>query len=176
MDIDKPDYETDHERDLRALEARAAAWRPSRGALDRDRMLFEAGHAAARAEARAWSWRLATAALALVSAGLGGALVQERTMRRALEVKAAYTAPAIPSAASRALAASPHETSTPALEPPGPSSYFALTVRLDQGLRDLSSPDLDFEPEPHRPMRGPSGTDSDPGSVRPLDTQHVLEF
>ena len=47
MDIDKP--RPDLENDLTAVERRLAAWRPA-AALDRDRMLFHAGRAAAQAE------------------------------------------------------------------------------------------------------------------------------
>ena len=81
MDIEHPELE--HEFDLSELERRLAAWRPAAGALDRDRMLYEAGRAAARADGRVQSWRLATAALVLLAVGLGGLLVHERSQRHA---------------------------------------------------------------------------------------------
>ena len=67
MDFDKPN--ADHEKDLIALERRLAAWRPAGGALNRDRMLFDAGRATERAEGRLWCWRMATAVLVLLNAG-----------------------------------------------------------------------------------------------------------
>ena len=44
MDIDNHGLEDD----LKALEHRLTAWRPTAGALDRDRMLYNAGQAAAQ--------------------------------------------------------------------------------------------------------------------------------
>ena len=61
MDIEHPEIQ--NEFDLSEFERRLAAWRPAVGGLDRDRMLYEAGRAAARADGRVQSWRLATAAL-----------------------------------------------------------------------------------------------------------------
>jgi hypothetical protein len=53
---------------LLALESALAALSPAPGRLDRDRLLFRAGQAAA---GRRWLWPCATAALAIVSAALG---------------------------------------------------------------------------------------------------------
>ena len=66
------------ERPLTALE-------PLPGALNRDRMLFEAGRASAKAGARARFLTLAAATVA-VSIGLGLSLFSERSGRRALEL------------------------------------------------------------------------------------------
>src|SRR5262249_43180209 len=79
MGTDHPNRE--HDPDLTALEDRLATWRPATGALDRDQMLYDAGHAAARADIRISSWRLATATLALISIGLGGLLVHQESLR-----------------------------------------------------------------------------------------------
>ena len=53
---------------LLALESALASLSPAPGRLDRDRLLFRAGEAAA---GRRWFWPCATAALAMVSAALG---------------------------------------------------------------------------------------------------------
>jgi hypothetical protein len=58
---------------LTDLERALGALAPVPAALDRDRLLFEAGRRAARR--RGWYWPGATAALALLAAGLGTALV-----------------------------------------------------------------------------------------------------
>ncbi len=84
MDIEHPDH--DPEIDLSAVERRLAAWRPAAGGLDRDRMLYEAGRNAARADGRVQSWRLATAALVLMAVGLGGMLARERSQRRGIGI------------------------------------------------------------------------------------------
>ncbi|WP_435017872.1 hypothetical protein TA3x_005493 [Tundrisphaera sp. TA3] len=61
------------------LERRLASWRPS--PIDRDRMLFAAGAASARARGRDRLWALALAASLLISAGLSFQLVRERQQR-----------------------------------------------------------------------------------------------
>jgi hypothetical protein len=71
------------------LERRLRSWQPSLGGLDRDRMLFDAGRAAARAarppllRAR---WPLVSAAAALLACALGVAWNAERAGRRELEI------------------------------------------------------------------------------------------
>ena len=71
--------------DLTDLERRLAALRPASGGLDRDRMLFDAGRASARAEGRARAWALSAAASALVAVGLGVGLARERSRALGLE-------------------------------------------------------------------------------------------
>jgi hypothetical protein len=123
MDIDKPHL--DHENDLTDLERRLSAWQPATGGLDRDRMLFDAGRAAARAEGRSRYWRLATVALVLVTVTLGELLVHERSQRLALEMaRPVRRGPAELSPPSLLL------TQTPAVEPLAPNSYFVLTAQL----------------------------------------------
>ncbi|OJW07999.1 MAG: hypothetical protein BGO49_20630 [Planctomycetales bacterium 71-10] len=115
--------------DLSDLERRLAGWRPSAVGLDRGRMLYEAGRAAARAEARRAAVGLAGLALILASAaaGLGAGWAMERRRGFDLEVAlAAATAPRPPAA----LAAPPPG---PPPEPPGPTSYLALTRRIVDG-------------------------------------------
>ena len=105
-----------------------AALRPTARGLDRDRMLFEAGRASARADGRVWV--LSAAASALVVVGLGVALARERSralgLERALiverEVPAATTVPT-------PLPIAPIEVA--------PDSYLALSRRALAGLDDL---------------------------------------
>jgi hypothetical protein len=57
---------------MKALEAALSGLSPSPGRLDRDRILFRAGQ---RASPRRWLWPCMSAALALLSVGLGTALL-----------------------------------------------------------------------------------------------------
>ena len=181
MDIDHHGREDD----LKALEHRLSAWRPSAGAIDRDRMLYDAGQAAAGADNRLRAWRMATAALLLVTVGLGGLLVQqrsllererallaqERSQRQAMETVmiardgTLEPSPSVPSPASAAATT----------EPLSPTSYFALTARLSSDVRDLSSPDPKIEPGPHRPANEPAET-LHPGLLSPRDVQRILDL
>jgi hypothetical protein len=170
MDHDNPDCE--HEIDLTALEQRLAAWRPAAAALDRDRMLFDAGRAAAEADSHARAWRRATAALALAVIGLVGLLAQERSLlerarseRRALgKLLAVQTGTPAPAPAMT----TPSVVSAE-VEPLAPTSYFALTSRLTKAAPDTSAPDAALEPEPHRPVNVRSGTLSNPGALQLRD-------
>jgi hypothetical protein len=170
MDIEHPEIE--NEFDLSKLERRLAAWRPASGGLDRDRMLYEAGRAAARADVRIHSWRLATAALALLTVGLGGLLAHERAQRRVLETSVAIASQIKPARPAGEIAL-PTPRETPAIEP---SSYFALTLRLSRGNPDISSPDVDFEPKPHRPATGPLQVLPQRQPLQPRDLQRVLDL
>ncbi|MGO9466531.1 MAG: hypothetical protein ACLQIB_16005 [Isosphaeraceae bacterium] len=181
MDTDHANRE--HEQDLSALANRLTAWRPSTGALDRDRMLYEAGRAAARAEAPGRPWRLATAALAVAALGLFGLLVHERSLRvherfvlaqersrhsalgRVVAVRIEGSAPSADGAAA-----------TPAIEPLSPSSYFVLASRLSKGVVELSSPDFGSHAGPHRPAPGPLETIPQPAPLRPGDVERVLDL
>ncbi len=78
MDIDHANDE--NEPDLSALANRLAAWRPSIGALDRDRTLYRAGWSAARADGHIQAWRVATAALMLLTISLGGLLARQSSL------------------------------------------------------------------------------------------------
>jgi hypothetical protein len=111
--------------DLTDLERRLAALRPTARGLDRDRMLFEAGRASARAEGRIWV--LSAAASALVVVGLGVALARERSRALGLERAVAATRPTSPPITSPPVA--PIEVA--------PDSYLALSRRALAGLDDL---------------------------------------
>jgi hypothetical protein len=186
MDIDHPNREIELDPDLMALEHRLAAWRPSAGALDRDRMLYDAGRAAALAGSRIRSWRLATAALALISVGLGGLLAQQRSLlarERSLlaQERSQRHAPetarsARPGASEPSPPAPSPAAESPAIEPPSPTSYFALTSRLARSAGDPSSLDVEIEPEPHRPAGDHSVILPYPVPLRPQDIQRVLDL
>jgi len=169
---------------LSALADRLAAWRPSTGALDRDRTLYEAGHAAARAESGGRTWRLATALLAMVALGLSGLLVHQRSLLarersvlaeerlrlRALgELLAARTEAPGPSPSAIGAAA-------PAFEPLSPISYFAMAARLSRGALELSSPDFDSHAGSHRPAARPRDAIPQPAPLRTGDVQRVLDL
>ena len=156
--------EPDREPELTALERRLAAWRPAAGTLDRDRMLYDAGRAAAEGEGHRHAWRLATAALAIMTIGLGVLLAHERSQRRALEI--ALAARAVPSPPS------PVEFEIPPIEPPAPSSYFALTARLAANPVDASWLDVEIEREPDHPAPTPRR----PAPLRPRDIKRVLDL
>jgi hypothetical protein len=182
MDIDNHRLEDD----LNALEHRLSAWRPAAGgALDRDRMLYDAGRASA-IDGRVRSWRLATAALLLLTVGFGGLLMQQRSLlererdllahersrRQAMETAiAGRTATPEPSAPDPSPA-----SATTTIEPLSPTSYFVLTARMASDVRDGPSPDLETVPGPHRPSREPAETSPQPGPLRPGDVRRILDL
>ena len=130
--MDQPGY--DPEADLTGLEAALGRLRPAPIALDRDRMLFEAGRASALAERRGRVGYAIAAGFALVAVGLGGLLAREQAARKELEVKIASLAPPAPSAMRPAVA-------TVELNMSGrlsPDSYILLSRRISvEGLDPL---------------------------------------
>jgi hypothetical protein len=160
--------------DLTALERRLSAWRPCAGGLDRDRMLFDAGRASASAGGR--PWRLATAALLLATAGLGGLLAQQRaTLARErshrLELETALAARI---EATRPRSYAPVTVEIPPIEPPSPSSYLVLTARLAAG--DATPPDVGDARHPRGPAHDPSGGPGDAPALRPRDLRRILDL
>lgn len=171
--------------DLSALEQRLAAWQPAEGALDRDRMLYEAGRAAAAAS-RARSWQIGAAAMFFALAGLGGLLAVEHTQlvrERALlaqerarlnEVETALTArlgttqpvPMIPAPLAP----------IPPAEPPAPDSYLALTSRLARDGTAISWPDDAPRPAPEQPPNRPAEPSPRPVPLGPDDVRRILEL
>jgi len=145
----------DLNRDPADLERRLARLRPAAGGLDRDRMLYEAGRAAARADSRTRLASAAAMAMAIGCVGLGGLLARERGHRLDLERALADTRPREPDPGR--LAPSPP---VPAARP-GPDSYLALTRRaLVAGLDDPPGPveprrfGSPIPPEPPLRVRG----------------------
>lgn len=168
--------------DLTALERRLSGWRPAAGALDRDRMLYDAGRAAA--EGRRHPWR-STAAAVLLLAILGQAallarlnaslnraqalLAQERDRCHRLETALAARAGApLPTALAPA---SPDD----AIEPPAPNSYLVLTARMAAGVDDLSLR-VGTAPAPPRSTPDPAAGDPHPAPLRPTDIRRVLDL
>jgi hypothetical protein len=179
MDIDNHGLEDD----LKALEHRLAAWRPSAVGLDRDRMLYDSGRASVRGEGQIRSWRMATAALLLLTVAMGGLLLHQRSLlvrERALlalersQRHATETAlVARPGAPEPSLPVPSPTSAGTTIEPLSPSSYFVLTARLARDVRDGSSPDLEIEP---RPPIEPSEISPQPGMLRPRDIPRILDL
>ena len=116
---------------LSDLERRLGQWRPLPGSLDRDRMLFDAGRAAARAESGGRLGGALAASFALVAVGLGGLLVRERGHRHALEVT-------LVERTREPVIVEPVPPMLPAPPELAPDSYLVLTRRiLTTGLDDL---------------------------------------
>jgi hypothetical protein len=168
--------------DLNALEARLAGWRPSAGALEsnRDRLIYQAGYAAGRAENRINVWRLATAAFLLISAGLSALVVRERvlrtrehTHRSSLEMADRKSVPVLAPAVTSARDDDRQPTKA---EPFAPGSYFALTARMAQGDGDLFSPDAEIKPQSPRLAPNPADKPTFPGPLRVRDVERVLDL
>jgi|GEM_PF-6731167 len=148
------------------LEWPLAGLRPVLGTLNRDRMLYEAGRASARGEARDRLLMAASALLLVASLGLGGLLVQERARRQALEVAlAARDQEAIPPSEKLVL-----PKSSPVVEI-APTSYLALSRHIQPGGLDEVDP----------PIEDAGQGDSAEGSeskmpIRVRDARGILDF
>jgi hypothetical protein len=132
--------EREPQESLNALEHRLGQWRPASGILGRDRMMFEAGRAAARSDSRRLFGLVSSGCLLLVAVGLGGLLVHERNQRQALE--------AVLAAKGQATEVAPPASTVVA--PADPNSYLMLTHRMigSSPDDDLSAPSA---PSPARP-------------------------
>jgi hypothetical protein len=160
---------------LKAIENSLRAWVPSVGGLDRDRMLFEAGRAAAQgvqATRRAlWLYRLATAAALLLSASMGYGWQRERDQRQALSEALASlqetTQPIDPIADGQA----PMSRFTTAGNNLDPSSYLAIMRTMSRESyieRHLPVPDDEKQGRDRRP---PTAL---PQPLRPRNFDRVL--
>jgi hypothetical protein len=169
MEIDK--QRPNHENDMTEFERRLAAWRPAGGTLNRDRMLYSAGRAAAQAEGQNRFWRLATAALVLMSTALAGLLARERSQRFALEKTLVIGHGPAKSLSPAALLAQ-----TPATESLAPNSYFELTAHLMASDLEASALAVGNDFKPTKPA--PSLLRSLPTSLplRPRDLNRVLDL
>ncbi len=114
---------------LTALESALAGLAPVRADISRDRMLFRAGQAAVRRRNRLWP--CATAALAVLSAALGAALVLRpgpTTVERIVYVRVPVPSPA---AADPAPASAPLREETPAAAEEAPTDPAYLLLRRE---------------------------------------------
>jgi hypothetical protein len=137
--------------DLTRLESRLADWAPSTPALNRDRVLFEAG----RASVRPGRSRTCAAGLAVLAIAFGAWAVHERSQRRSLEVALRERTHALQLVQSRQVVAP--EPSTPLPDrAPAPDSYLSLSHRLAtlglDDVRDASPPS-----DEARPLQRPAG-------------------
>jgi hypothetical protein len=169
MDIDKP--QPDQENELSALERRLTGWRPATGGLNRDRMLYEAGRAAARAEGRSRLWQLATAALTLMIAGLAGLLSRERSQRLALE-----TALAFRGGAARPMPPVSLLAQTPTTESLPPNSYFVLTAHLTASDQEAPALAVGNDVKPTKSDPAPLHALPLPLPLRSRDLNRVLDL
>jgi hypothetical protein len=141
------------------LEQRLAGWLPAAPALVRDQMLFEAGRASARAEARGKLWPCTALGLAILLVGMGGLFVHERSQRLALAARTTGPSVEIAVMPPRGMLPAPSD------ERPGPNSYFVLSRLSSEDLESppaSSRPGAEPVPErtgPQRPALGPRSFD-----------------
>jgi hypothetical protein len=145
------------------LERRLAGWSPAPVALDRDRMLFDAGRASAQARIPGSLLTALAASLAALAVAFGGWAIHERAQRRGLEVALAQR--------SRALEVARNGRSLPLPQPasmavatPGPNTYLALSNRLATG-------GLDVPESPAVPTVHDHGSPSPARSLTPLNAR-----
>lgn len=146
-------FRSEPETALNALEQRLGGWQPMPGTLNRDRMMFEAGRAAAQ---RGTFRLVAIGGLMLLVAGLGGLLAHERSQRQVLEGLLAMQA--------QSSDFTPPKPDSPVLVPPAspvvveldPDSYLALTHRRTGSILD------DFSAAAQEPLPTRSTAPLDP--------------
>ena len=115
-----------HHPELAATEAALASLAPLPGQLDRDQLMFRAGQASATR--RHWLWPAATSAIALLSTGLGLALVLQPAPQQITHVVyvpvEAPSSPTLPLAYSES--PSTDATGSQSAERPLPLSSYQL--------------------------------------------------
>ena len=158
----------DPEIDLTGSEEWLSRLRPAPVALDRDRLLFEAGRAAGRAEWRGRAGSALAAMFALIAVGLGGLLAHERGLRKGLEGTVARFATRAPSV--------PHILVAPSDDSPfdqaEPNSYLVLTRNfLSGGMDSMPSKRTGVPPAPA--SIGPTPT---PGPFQVRGLGELLEL
>jgi hypothetical protein len=183
MGIDDSDRHDEIEEHLKSLERRLAGWRPAVGALDRDRVLYHAGQAAARADTYVQAWRLASAALLFLLIGSGWLIARQRSMlvheqyllereqsqRLALETTLAAQTRIVAAEAAH------HLGEPPPLEPFAANSYFVLASRHAQGIAEPAWPGAGSPAEERREAGSP---DKRPAAapLRPRDLERILDL
>jgi hypothetical protein len=122
--------ERPHDAALTEFERALAALEPAPPALDRDRLLFEAGRRSARR--RGWPWPAAAAALGLLAAGLGGTLLLRPAPPVVVRVVREHTVSPVHA---------PDGDSEDGPAPVGRPGYFQLREQLlTRGLESLPTP------------------------------------
>lgn len=175
------DHRDDH---LAGFERRLTAWRPaSPSGLDRDRLLFEAGRAAASGDLPRRLGRVTTFGSLIVALGLGIQLVQERGRRGELvrelaeaqrlklelleDIRVARIDDDPPGLDATQEPANALGTAVAVPRPPRPipaDSYLALSRRLAQGTLEESlavavrQPDAGLPSNSPRPILSPLRT------------------
>jgi hypothetical protein len=153
-------------REMNEPEQTLARLRPVSGGLNRDRVLFEAGRAAGRTEARHRLLIATSASLLVALIGSGGLFVRERAHRLSLELELA--------ARLNEQTSRPAGVVQPELLPPAdisPNSYLALSRHIQPGGLD--------EPSPPFGGAGPGYPIKNSAPIVPLgirDTQRALDL
>jgi hypothetical protein len=120
----------------RAVEQALMALKPLPAAFDRDRLMFQAGQRAA--SRRAWPWQAATAALAMVAAATGSALLVRPGPVTVERERIVYIEVPRPSSAPREVVQGPPEPGPSPLPTPRLPEYLRLQEQLlSQGLDGL---------------------------------------
>jgi len=184
MGIDNPERDDEIAETVKSLEQRLAAWRPSAGALHRDRMLYDAGRAAARADGSILVWRLATAALLFLSVALSGLLARQTSLlvrERSLLARERAEQRRMGTSATLIASTRPEEPSglsdgSTGVMPFAPASYFVLTSRLVAGELDASWRQTDGVSAPVHADRRQSEETPAPAPLRTRDVNRVLDL
>jgi hypothetical protein len=168
-----PDPLKDPSEALDELETRLRSWQPSPAGLSRDRLLFEAGRAAAQqpgmGRGGAWRWQLATVAATILALGFGLGWHRERLERRAIEVARND----VGSPVDRPEIEQPLVSSGPAEKlPPDPCSYFVLVRQFSEENADPGHLDRKPRLAPALPRSTPPAPRAIP--MRPRDFNRVI--
>jgi hypothetical protein len=145
------------------LERRLSGWSPAPVALDRDRMLFDAGRASVKGTTPGRLLTALAASLAALAVAFGGWALQERAQRRSLEFALAERARSLEVVHRGRLLALP-EPASMLVATPAPTTYLALSHRLATG--GLEVPESNAAPAVHD-----QGSPSPARSLTPLNAR-----
>lgn len=149
--------------ELNETERRLAGWSPAAPMLNRDRMLFEAGRAAARTEARGRLAMIVAADFAVLAIAIGVWALREDAARKRLELALAEHSQLLNAVSATQVAAPVPGPVPPAVPAPARDSYLALTHRLaNDGLDEtVTAPPRSIQDEhPASPRRTPTPLNS----------------